>query len=464
MTRSSCVWRLCIGTISLSAFGLTTAACSSVDQLDQESIGTGQEALIGDALPGTNATDFAAARAAFNTSENASDGLGPIFNERGCGTCHQNGALGGAGQQVEARYGRLTNGLFDAMESTGGSLRQLFGLGGFNTGGINCNSGSDANPAPGASIFAGRLTTPLFGLGLVDSLPDSRFDTLASREPALIRGVVNRVSTVMPNPLDPAQTTAGTRVGRFGWKAGVPNLGQFSGDAYLNEMGITTTSCIRGQVNSAFATENRANRSPTNAVINGCPDDAVPGVDDSLAAETANCTRDEDGNPEVVNELQDDVAFFTFFMAHLAPPPRGAVPPNSTESRGQALFNSTALQCSGCHRSDSDVFVSTSAGGVQAGIVFAPFSDLLVHDMGTLGDGIGNTGDSVAVTRRMRTAPLWGLRSRNKLLHDGRTTDRTAAILAHNGGANGQGTAAANAFQALSQPQKQDLLAFLNTL
>ena len=63
--------------------------------------------------------------------------------------------------------------------------------------------------------------------------------------------------------------------------------------------------------------------------------------------------------------------------------------------------------------------------------------------MGTLGDGIGNAGDSVAVTRRMRTAPLWGLRSRNLLFHDGRTTDRGAAIAAHNGGANGQGTAAA---------------------
>src|SRR6185369_7133136 len=89
-------------------------------------------------------------------------------------------------------------------------------------------------------------------------------------------------------------------------------------------------------------------------------------------------------------------------------------------------------------------------------VAFQPFSDFLVHDMGTLGDGIGNTGDSVAVTRRMRTAPLWGLRSRNKLLHDGRTTDRSAAILAHNGGSNGQGTASANAFQALSQTQKQD--------
>jgi CxxC motif-containing protein (DUF1111 family) len=412
---------------------------------------------LGDALPGTNAAAFAEAKAAFNTSENAADGLGPIFNERGCGSCHQNGAIGGAGQQIEQRFGRLANGVFDGMASVGGSLRQLFGLGGFNVNGVNCQSGTDNNPAPGATIFAGRLTTPLFGLGLVDSLPDSRFDTLASREATAIRGIVNRVSTALPNPLDPAQTAGGTRVGRFGWKAGVPNLGQFSGDAYLNEMGITTDSCIRGTVNRTFATENRANRAPSNAIINGCPDDAVPGTDDSLAAETNNCAGG-------VNELQDDIGFFTFFMAHLAPPPALPVTAGSAADRGRTLFNSASLQCSGCHRSDADVFVSTSAGGIQAGIVFAPFSDFLLHDMGTLGDMIGNDGDSVAVTRRMRTAPLWGLRSRNKKLHDGRTSDLGTAISAHSAGANSQATPAGNAFNALSTAQKSDLIAYLNTL
>jgi len=428
-------------------------ACSNMT----DDISTSDSFALGDAPPGTNAADFAEARDAFNASENAADGLGPIFNERGCGTCHQNGVVGGAGQQVESRFGRLTNGVFDGMESVGGSLRQLFGIGGFNVGGLNCNSGTDANPAAGATIFAGRLTTPLFGLGLVDSLPDSRFDTLASREPAAIRGIVNRVTTVLPNPLDPAQSTGATRVGRFGWKAGVPNLGQFSGDAYLNEMGITTTSCNRGVVNRSFATENRANRAGTNAVINGCPDDAKPGVDDDLAAETNNCAGG-------LNELQDDVAEFTFFMAHLAPPPQLAVTAGSAADRGRTLFNSASLQCSGCHRDDADIFVSTSAGGVPANIRFHPFSDFLVHDMGTLGDGIGNAGDSVAVTRRMRTAPLWGLRSRNGKLHDGRTTDIATAISAHNAGANGQGTPAGQAFNALTTAQKSDLIAYLNTL
>ena len=91
---------------------------------------------------------------------------------------------------------------------------------------------------------------------------------------------------------------------------------------------------------------------------------------------------------------------------------------------------------------------------------FHPYSDFLLHDMGTLGDGIGNDGDSVARTRQMRTAPLWGLRSRNNVLHDGRTTDRSAAIRAH----AGQGAAAATAFSNATSAQRNDLLLFLSSL
>src|SRR5690349_13343168 len=158
MNPSFDVKRVSVAAFMLGAAGLA-AACGGVD----EELGQSQQALLGDALPGTNSAAFAEAREAFAASENAADGLGPIFNERGCGTCHQNGALGGAGQQIERRYGTLINGVFNGLANTGGSLRQLFGLGGFNVGGLNCNSGTDANPAPGATIFAGRMTTPTFG-------------------------------------------------------------------------------------------------------------------------------------------------------------------------------------------------------------------------------------------------------------------------------------------------------------
>ena len=91
---------------------------------------------------------------------------------------------------------------------------------------------------------------------------------------------------------------------------------------------------------------------------------------------------------------------------------------------------------------------------------FQPFSDFLVHDMGTLGDGIGNDGDSVAVTRRMRTAPLWGLRFRNLKLHDGRTSSIQSAITAH----DGQGAAARNANTAATAAQRNDLILYLSSI
>lgn len=455
METMSGYWsRVSLATALLGTAGFAVNACSASGSGQEQELLTSEQAILGDALPGTDLAVFAAAKDNFRATEIVSDGLGPIFNANACSTCHANSAPGGAGEQVEARYGTISNGVFNGLGATGGSLRQLFGIGGYTVGGSNCNSGVDANPAAGATIFAGRLTTPLFGLGLVDSLPDSAFDVLANREPTTIRGVVNRAAILLPNPLDSSQRVGGTRVARFGWKANVPNLAQFSADAYLNEMGITTTSCIGGRANTAFAIENRANRTATNAVINGCPDDMVPGVDDDFAAETG-CTGTN------ANALQDDVRNFTFFMAHLAPPPQTAITAGSAADRGRALFNGASLGCNGCHRSDSDVFVSTSAGGVRAGIVFAPFSDFLAHDMGALGDQIGvNDGDSIAATRRMRTAPLWGLRSRNKLLHDGRTTDRAAAIVAH----DGQGAAASAAFRALSSTSRDDVLAYLNTL
>jgi CxxC motif-containing protein (DUF1111 family) len=445
-----------MGLVGLSAaLAMGAFGCMGQDEADTT---TQVGALLGAAIPGTNGATFATAQANFVATESAADGLGPIFNQNACASCHQNGATGGAGQNIEQRYGTILNGTFNTLAATGGSLRQLFGLGGFNVGGLNCNSGVDANPAPGATIFAGRVTTPLFGLGLVDSLPDAVFSTLASREAAAIRGIPRLITITLPNPLDSSQVMGAQRVGRFGWKANQPSLAQFSADAYLNEMGITTTSCTKGVVNTTFATENRANRAPTNAIINGCPDDAVPGVDDDLGAQTNSCAGG-------LNELEDDLTNFTFFMAHLAPPPQVAITAGSSQDRGRTLFNSSTLMCSGCHRSDADIFVSTSAGGVQAGIAFQPFSDFLVHDMGTAADQIGlNDGDSIAATRLMRTAPLWGLRSRNLKFHDGRTSSIATAILDHNGGSVGQGTAAATAFGALTSSQQSDLVNYLNTL
>jgi len=97
---------------------------------------------------------------------------------------------------------------------------------------------------------------------------------------------------------------------------------------------------------------------------------------------------------------------------------------------------------------------------VPGNFAFNPYSDFLVHDMGTLGDQIGNAGDSLAVTRRMRTAPLWGIRFRNHLLHDGRTSDIPTAVRAH----DGQGAAARDAFNRLSAADQHNIVQFVRSL
>jgi CxxC motif-containing protein (DUF1111 family) len=398
-------------------------------------------ASLGAALPGTNASQFAAAQANFGQTETQQDGLGPIFNERSCSACHSVGATGGAGQNIERRYGTLTNGVFNSLASTGGSLRQLFGIGGYNPSpGLNCQSGTDANPAPGATIFAGRVTTPTFGAGLVELIPDSTITGIAAAQPSAIRGVA-KFDTI--HLTDGPFVRGQSHVARFGWKAVHASVTDFAADAYLNEMGITTTSCAGGTVVNDFATENRANRSPTNAVINGCPDDLVPGIDDNFAAEHNNCAGGLTG-------VQDDVANFAFFMRHLAAPPRSI---DNSNGRGLTEFNREG--CNGCHVTTT--FTVNINGQNQS---FQPFSDFLTHDMGSLGDGIGNDGDSVATTRLMRTAPLWGLHFRNGILHDARTTDRPTAIRAH----AGQGATAASAFNSATSAQQNDLLLFLSSL
>src|SRR5262245_2571155 len=220
---------------------------------------------LGSNLPGIQASPglLAEASDAFNAFEGIDDGLGPIFNAQACGQCHTNGAIGGAGEQIERRFGRFDNGVFNPLANEGGSLRQLFTVGLF-TGlnGQSCNPPLEREPADATVRNVGRLTTPTFGLGLVDAMPDSFFDGLVAAEPAAVRGNVNRGQIALPNPGNPAESIGTTRVTRFGWKAGVPTLTQFSADAYVNEMGITTQSCSRGTSVNAFAVESAPNGVP----------------------------------------------------------------------------------------------------------------------------------------------------------------------------------------------------------
>jgi len=401
-------------------------------------------AVAGDPLPGITAADFAAAKAAFVTVEGLDDGLGPIFNEKACGNCHTQGSIGGAGVQIERRFGRFDSlGHFDELANKGGSLRQLFTVGAFTgSGGQACNVPLEVEPSEATVHNVGRLTTPLFGAGLIDAIPDSVIIANANAQPSSVRGIVKSVKVLLPNPADPSQVLNGTKVGRFGWKAGIASLVQFSADAYINEMGITTQHCIKGASVLSFATESKPNgiAQPAGCDDRGAGGAGIPaGTDDGVGS----CAGG-------LSEIQDDVNFFFQFMTFLAPAPRLPIDPNINLQGGTA-FN--AIGCASCHLLKDYVTPSNPANGVPGNFTFRPRSDFLVHDIGT-GDLIGNTGDSVATTKLMRTAPLWGLHHRTKFLHDGRASTITDAIHAH----GGQAAQSVRNFDALSTSDRNAML------
>jgi len=479
------------------AAGIFTLSCGSPDSASEGTAQGAPQAAVGAFLPNLQVSSpdlLDEATEAFLAVEAITDGVGPIFNERSCGGCHVEGAVGGSGPNTERRFGTFTaGGIFDPLDELGGTLRQLFSVGNFNNPNLpassrgRCQAGNptlccvpvEREPAQATVRNVGRVTQSLFGLGLVDAMPDSFFDALAAAQPAAIRGVVNRVPVFLPNPGDPSQSFRSTRVGRFGWKAGVPSLTQFSGDAYNNEMAITTQSCFRGAPMNTFALENTPNALPGTG-LDGCDDLAArqtgpnPGglttaqwrqVDDAVGACTGGRT-----------EIQDDVFLFTVFMTALAPAPRDFSNQIAINA-GQPIF--TQIGCAGCHVTTTfrtpanppriDIGNGEEFIRVPGNFAFNPFSDFLKHGMGALGDMIGDAppddpaqglGDTVATTRQMRTAPLWGIRFRNRLLHDGRCSDIPCAIRAH----DGQGAAARNAFNGLSATNQHNLVQFIRSL
>lgn len=374
------------------------ASTSSVD-----SAPTFGDPLAG--LPADLLQRFNDGKAEFQSVETPAEGIGPVFNDVSCGTCHFTAGVGGGAPRLETRFGRLhPDGSFDPMTEFGGSLIQENGIG----PNMDCNYVPEVVP-PEATIVAKRRTTPLFGLGLVDAVPDATFVAIAaeeSRNPDRITGKVSMVPNI---------ATGQQSVGKFGWKAQNPTLFQFSGDAYVNEMGITSPQF---------------------------PDENCPQGDCSALRCNPRPDMNDDGT---------DVALFADFMTYLAPPPRGPITVGA--SLGELVFRS--IGCVGCHRS----VLVTGPNPVAAldRKTIHPWSDFLLHDMGSLGDGITQND---ATGKLMRTAPLWGLRKIATYLHDGRATTLEQAILAH----DGQGKKARDRFAAMSSGSKQLLYAFLNSL
>jgi len=344
----------------------------------------------------------------FEEVETNDDGLGPTYNAQSCRECHQNVVTGGASQVTEQRTGHLLNGQF--FESQGGSLIQ------------SRATYPDAVElvAVGDDIRTFRISTNTLGLGFIEAIANDTLTDIRDSQPLGMKG--------LPVVVPVLESGGRARIGRFGWKAQHASLESFAADAYLNEMGITSP---------LFPFEN--------TVSGGDPVPYDP-VDDP----------EDDG---------EDVRAFANFMRSTTAPSRGAI--TADVLTGEQIF--TRIGCATCHVAS----ITTAAPGtiINGGAmtvpsalgnkIVHPYSDFLLHNIGT-GDGIPiqPTPEYAPTANRIRTAPLWGLRTRNRLMHDGLSFTREEAIERH----AGQATAVTQRYQGLGALGKAKLIAFLNSL
>ncbi len=358
--------------------------------------------LLGDPLGGLTMEQlqlFADGKADFEKTEDVEGGLGPIFNEGSCVACHSSGATGGGSARNVTRFGLTKNGKFDALEALGGSLLQDQAI---------LPVATETVP-PEANTIVHRNSTPLFGLGLIDAIADDAILRNVRKQP--IDGVTGKA--VVTTDI----VSGKSRVGRFGWKAQQTSVLAFAADAYANEMGVT---------NRYFPTEN----APNGDAEKLAKSDFILDPEDAPATGLADFEK-------VAN-----------FMKFLAPPPGVKLTPTATA--GQQLF--MVAGCAVCHVPSMMTAPSKDPAFDRKEVCL--YSDLLLHDMGSLGDGIVQLP---AGAREMRTSPLWGLRYSAPYLHDGRATTVEAAILAH----DGEAKVSRERYLKLTPAQKKQLSEFL---
>lgn len=362
---------------------------------------------FGDPLPGLTSDQlsfFGAGLDEFENVETVDGGLGPIFNNVSCVACHNSGGTGGGSAILVTRFGQFTGGVFDPLAALGGSLLQ-----------DNAIDAAVQEIVPAqANVVAHRQSTPLFGTGLIEAIADA--DILRNVLKTPIDGIKGRAAMLTD------VATGQQRVGRFGWKAQQATLLSFAGDAYLNEMGVTSR---------LFPTEN------------------APNGDAAKLAAYDTVLDPEDEVDPVTGKGDIDAA--ADFMRYLAAPPQ--MPLTQSASAGKTIFQQ--INCSVCHTP----IMTTAVNAVSAlnRKPVALYSDLLLHDMGTLGDGIVQ---GPAGATEMRTAPLWGLRASAPYLHDGRAPTIDAAIKAH----EGEAKSSRDRYNKLSKTQRQQLLDFLKSI
>ncbi|WP_437760139.1 di-heme oxidoredictase family protein [Sorangium sp. So ce1389] len=342
------------------------------------------------------------------------DGLGPLYIRASCAGCHEGAARGpGAVQKmvlVEA------DGLTPAVDQAGlpyGHTMRPYGV-----------AGATTLSLPGTDVtikLSQRLGPPVFGRGYMEAVDDAEIERVAAEQAArgdAIRGRINRVVFHSKKNGDETFHTFAegdeNLIGRFGFKARVATLDDFTADAYQGDMGITSPL--------------RPHELPN---PDGLTDDAKPGEDVVL---------------DTVNAVAD-------YMRLLEIPRRAPA-----DARGEALFEEA--DCAVCHvpslRTRADYPIE------QLADIDAPvYTDFLLHDLGPdLADGLA---DESASSVSWRTAPLIGMRHSTAYLHDGRARTIEQAILLHDGEGS-EAAASVAAFRALSREDRQALIDFVRSL
>jgi CxxC motif-containing protein (DUF1111 family) len=366
---------------------------------------------------------FARDQEAYEENETVAKGLGPVYNATSCVNCHQNPNSGAASQITELRVGHNdANGNFvnptifinDGKNTiTGRSIVDDRAIG---------PQAQEAIPAT-ENIRTLRAALNTLGDGFVEAIDDNTLIAIAAEQPGLSGGRVH--GEVVEAPIFEAPGL--TRVGRFGWKDQHSSLLSFIADAYLNEMGITNR--LRPtEVTTVLL---------TTTGINDQPDDL------GLA----------------------DIDHFAQFIRGTKVPPRDTeLAATPAAIKGETLF--VKIGCGVCHvQSITTAPAGTLVNGgefvVPAALgnkIIHPFSDFLLHDIGT-GDGIVQVGPQ-DTANKLRTAPLWGLRDRSRFMHDLGSLSLDNAIIRHEGEARGP----ARRFRDLSPDDMEALTTYLRTL
>ncbi len=387
------------------------------------------------------------------SSTKSADGLGPLFNARACSTCHKGGGQTPVAldpgelpstSSLTLRVGQVTDGRISPHPQLGEQVQTLAVTGlpsegrlvlRYETYQARLADGTkvelrkphfvianDSGKMPAIDWVSPRLAQDLHGLGLLERIPFERMAELADPDDLDGDGISGAVvmGTYADDNIHP---------GRFGWKATEPDLDRQASSAFHFDIGLSTPTHLEPWGDCTEA-EARCRSLPHGAKA---------------------------GEPEVNGQL---VSLIANYLRDL-PSPESASQPTEATRAGAAIFAKAG--CGACHTERQP-----SVDSAGKGIWIAPYTDLLVHDMG---DGLADLTDTGAVStaadaREWRTAPLWGLGSRaakgpaTTLLHDGRARSILEAILWH----GGEAAKAQQAAAGLSAEDRAKLIAFLESL